>query len=106
MCDLFFKHEMEIEFDKNKDDINIRKHHYSLECAVDIMSSLLLLQGSKIIFSDGYLENGEVRYMAKALYQDRVVLFVFTMRDDNMRIISFRDASDEEEEHFWSELNG
>ena len=60
MCDLFFKHEMEIEFDKNKDDINIRKHHYSLECAVDIMSSLLLLQGSKIIFSDGYIHMARI----------------------------------------------
>ncbi len=44
MSDLIFKFGMQIEFDKNKDEINIDKHGYSLECAVDILYSLLLLQ--------------------------------------------------------------
>jgi uncharacterized DUF497 family protein len=96
---------IQIVFDPDKDEINLKKHRYSLACAGDIISSLLFLQNPKIIFSDGYIEKGEVRCMAMALYQDRVVLFVFTMEDDDMRLISFRDASDKEEAHFWQELN-
>ena len=94
--DMIFKIGMQIEFDADKNEKNIKKHGYSLCCAVDILYSLLLMQDQKVIISDEYEYNDEMRCKAMAEYEGRIVFFVFTMRGDNMRLISFRDASEKE----------
>lgn len=101
---MIFKVGMQIEFDENKNEKNIKKHGYSLCCAVDILYSLLFLQDHKVIFSDEYECNGEIRCKAMAEFEEKIVFFVFTMRGDNMRLISFRDASDKETQEFWGNI--
>ena len=101
---MIFKFGMQIDFDEEKDKINIKKHKYSLSCAADIIYDLLLFQGQKVIFSDEYECNGEIRCKAMADYDGRIVFFVFTMRGDDMRLISFRDAGEKETEEFWKNV--
>lgn len=86
----------QIEFDPDKDEGNRKKHKYSLSCGVDVFESALLLQ-TAFVTSDPFVENDEVRHMHLAEYRGRVVLLVTTMRDrETVRVISMRDASDDE----------
>lgn len=96
MCDHIFKFGMKIVYDEDKNESNYRKHNYELACAQDVIDSLMLFGGEKIIFSDGYEEGGEARYMIIAEYNSDVVLLAYTWRDDDLRAISLRSASDKE----------
>mgnify|MGYP001313368051 CR=1 FL=1 len=93
-----------VEFDSTKDEVNRRKHKYSLSCAVDIFESALLLQ-YPFVTSDTFIEQGELRHMHLAEYQGRIVLIVTTMRnEETVRVISMRDASDEERQQYLKSL--
>jgi uncharacterized DUF497 family protein len=84
-----------IEYDENKEEKNRKNHKYSLSCAADIFEEILLLQPNKMITSDSFNENGEIRHMHLAEYQNKTVLFVTTMRDnETIRIISMHDADE------------
>jgi uncharacterized DUF497 family protein len=95
-----------IDFDPTKEDSNRRKHGYSLTCAVDIFENALLLQNA-FITSEPFMENGEVRYMHLSEYQGRVVLIVTTMREEEtVRVISMRDAHENERRIFVNNTPG
>lgn len=88
-----------IVFDEIKEEKNRKNHKYSLSCAADIFEEILLLQPNKMIISDPFEEKGEIRHMHLAEYQNRIVLFVTTMRDDEtIRIISMHDADEKYQE--------
>lgn len=85
-----------IDFDLGKDATNIEKHHYSLSCALDIFEEVLLFQ-KPWVYSDPFMEKGEVRQMHLAEYEGKIVHIVTTMREDEtVRVISMRDASKKE----------
>jgi len=68
---------------------------------VDILESSALLQQAFITI-DRIMEDGEVRHIHLAKYQERIVQFVTTMRKPEIvRVISMRDASEKEREIFW-----
>ena len=88
-----------IEYDRNKEDINRKKHGYSLESAVHYFEKLLLpVPRKSFMTSDAFYENGEVRHMHMGLDDsDNIIIFVTTMRaDETVRIISFRRANEPE----------
>jgi uncharacterized DUF497 family protein len=93
-----------VDYDPNKDDINRRKHGYSLESAVDFLNHLVAPAGSSRphAISDAFLEKGEQRHMHLTIDDgDRVVLMVTTMRpDETVRVMSCREASPKERENF------
>jgi uncharacterized DUF497 family protein len=89
-----------IDYDQEKDNINRKKHGYSLSCAKDVFESRLLHQ-NPMLQKGPYFENGEWRHMHLAEYLGKVVVIVSTMRDnETVRLISFRVASDEERKAF------
>ncbi|EKA7417668.1 BrnT family toxin [Vibrio parahaemolyticus] len=85
-----------VEYDPEKEEINRRKHGYALESAVHYFERLLLPFSTlpKVITSDSFVENGEVRQMHMTLDDmGNIVIFVTTMREnETVRIISFRRA--------------
>lgn len=93
-----------IDYDLNKEQINRRKHGYSLESAVHTLERLLLpgLSPRPHFVSDAFIEKGEVRHMHLTLDDsDNVVLMVTTMRpDEAVRVISFRRAHEDERKEF------
>lgn len=90
-----------IDYDVNKDEMNRKKHGYSLESAVYMLQRWLLPLGGPPPISKGPIEvNGEIRHLHMGIDdENNVVFIVTTMRpDETVRVISFRKASDEERE--------
>ena len=102
-----------IDYDKDKDHENRRKHKYSLESAVWLLERLLLPLGTvrPHVVSESFLvalgERSEVRHMHMCLDDaDKIVFMVTTMRDDEtVRVISLRPAHEHERASF-RELTG
>jgi len=89
-----------IDYDWTKEEINRKKHGYSLESAVHFLEQVLLFNTSvPLATSDPVEIDGEIRYQHMAMDSDgKVLFFVTTMRpDETVRLISFRRASSEEE---------
>lgn len=88
-----------IDYDWGKEEINRKKHGYSLESAVVFLEQTLLFSPSPpLITSDPIEVKGEVRHQHMVLDHDgKVVFFVTTMRPkETVRLISFRRATAEE----------
>jgi uncharacterized DUF497 family protein len=98
-----------VDYDPEKEDINRKKHGYSLESAVHLLERIVLpVEPNKPhAVSDAFEENGEVRHMHMSVDDSgKVVHMVTTMRPkETVRVISFRRASDEERQKFL-ELTG
>jgi uncharacterized DUF497 family protein len=96
-----------IDYDPDKEEVNRRKHKYSLESAVYLLQKWLLPVCSTPFFtSDPFYKNDETRHQHMGVDDEgNVVFMVTTMRpDETVRIISFRRASEEEKEVFYTKL--
>jgi len=81
---------MKITFDPAKDEANQAKHGVSLALAVHLdWDGMLVVQ-------DQRHDYGEDRYKGIALLDGRLYSVIYTPRDDTMRIISLRKASNTE----------
>jgi uncharacterized DUF497 family protein len=90
-----------IGYDPNKEEINRKKHKYSLESAVHLLQRLVLpIPGPLFMTSEPFEENGEIRHNHMTLDDNgHVLFFVTTMRpSETVRVISLRRASNAEEE--------
>ncbi len=94
-----------IDYDPDKEQLNRKKHGYSLESAIEQLEYLIFPVGKPrpYMVSDGFEEGGEVRHMHMGIDDTgMVVLFVTTMRlNETVRIISYRRASSEDRETFF-----
>lgn len=84
---------MAIEFDPMKDVANRRKHGFPLAAA------LAVFDGPFVEEEDSRGEYGESRFVAIGPIErldNRLFVVVYTWRDNNRRIISFRKANDRE----------
>jgi uncharacterized DUF497 family protein len=94
-----------IEYDRDKEEINRKKHSYSLESAVDLLERWILPIGSTpFITSDPIEINDEIRHQHIGVDDSgKIVFIVTTMRpDETIRVISFRKAHEKERETFYS----
>jgi uncharacterized DUF497 family protein len=92
-----------VDYDRDKEDENRKKHGYSLESAVYLLERDILPINSKpFITSDPFKEGGEVRHIHMGVDDNGYVVFMATtMRpDETVRVISFRRASEKEREIF------
>lgn len=76
------------DWDENKARSNFNKHHITFEEAAVALTLPHLEQDSS--------KNGEMRVLAVCPSSSRVIVVVYTMRDDICRIISARAARDNE----------
>ncbi|HUU49508.1 MAG TPA: BrnT family toxin [Nitrospinota bacterium] len=94
-----------IDYDVEKEMVNRQKHGYSLVSAVHLLEKVLLpIKSTPFVTTDAFKENEEVRHIHMGVDDEgNVVYMVTTMRsDETVRVISFRRASEEERELFYS----
>ena len=84
---------MGFEWDPGKDEVNQAKHLISFRQAAEIFRSFRLTR------EDVRREYGEARMISLGEYDGEVTV-VYTMRDDNIRIISAWKASKHDREIF------
>ena len=97
-----------IDWDLSKEEVNRRKHGYSLESAAHLMRRLLLPVSSvPFATSPSRRINGEYRHEHMTIDEyGKVLYIVTTMRNPEIvRVISLRRASEEEREGF-AQLTG
>ncbi|MDI6791866.1 MAG: BrnT family toxin [bacterium] len=91
---------MRFEWDKEKNEVNIRKH------GIDFSDAPEIFDGPILIWLDTRQDYGEDRWCAIGITNGRIVKVVFTERGKNatIRIISLRKANKHEREKYRKEL--
>ena len=89
---------MKITFDPTKNAANRLKHGLSLELAVELEWSMLLVK------EDGRRDYGEIRMIGYAPIGERLYCVVFTDRKQERRIISLRKANAREVKQYASQI--
>ncbi len=89
---------MDIEFDRTKDEANLRKHSISLTAAedMDLDTASVKLDTRK--------HYGEKRFNAIGYIGARLYVLTFTPRGKNMRVISLRRANKKERKNYEKEI--
>ena len=89
---------MGCEWDDSKNEINIEKHGIDFELAQEIF------QGAFISKIDNRRDYREVRLLALGTLGEFILLVVYTMRGQKVRIISARRANEEERSVYYGYL--
>ena len=88
---------MKIEWDTNKNDANMKKHHISFETAARVF-----LDENRLDYYDIVHSMNEDRYITIGLVEE-VIVVVYTLRKTRIRIISARLATRKERELYYEE---
>ena len=88
---------MKIEWDTNKNDVNVKKHHISFETAARVF-----LDENRLDYYDIVHSMNEDRYITIGLVEE-VIVVVYTLRKTRIRIISARLAKRKEKELYYEE---
>lgn len=91
---------MECEWDSNKNKLNQQKHLLAFEDAHEV------LEGTHLVLEDNRQDYGEKRFVAIGSLRDRIVVLVYTIREDKYRIISMRKANEREQKAYQDRLEG
>lgn len=89
---------MEFEWDEEKRLVNIDKH------GVDFLDVCRLFEEPYLMFQDKRRDYGEVRSLAIGHVSARLMVIVFTKRQETIRIISARKANEREKEKFANKI--
>ncbi len=81
---------MEIEFDPNKNQRNMKKRKLSFELVVKFEWD------TSVIWQDNRHDYGETRFCALGYIGVRIYYLAFTLRSDRVRVISLRKVSKRE----------
>ncbi|WP_095045675.1 BrnT family toxin [Candidatus Promineifilum breve] len=71
---------------------------------LDFADAELVFEGPTFTFEDDRRDYGEQRWVTIGLMRDKVVVIVHTETEDEIRIISLREAEKDEQRHFFSNL--
>jgi uncharacterized protein len=83
---------LRFEWDPRKRALNLRKHGIAFEDAVEVFAQPHL---------DDRPEHGEHRFVAFGEMRGRVIVVVYTKREEKRRIISARKATKDEREAYY-----
>ncbi len=97
LCKITIIAETLVEWDDNKNRINIRKHGISFETA-----ALVFADDERIEYYDKLHSQDEDRYVVLGCVQG-ILYVVYTMRDEAARIISARMATARERKIYYGE---
>ena len=86
------------EWDRNKNDENLKKHGLSFEDAPEVFD------GQCLTFEDTRIAYGEERYITLGHLGRRLVVIAHTPRGENTRIISMRKANSRERKAYEKRL--
>ena len=85
-------------WDEVKRKKNLVRHGFDFADAADVFDS------ETITIEDDRFDYGEVRYVSFGMLRELVVAVVYTEADDNMRIISMRRATKNEENEYYKKI--
>ncbi len=91
---------MKFEWDKNKNELNIQKHQIDFEDA-----KLIFKDANRIIYQDLRNDYGEERFVSIGLLKDTVIVVVYTIRKEAIRLISARYAKKSERNNYFKGEN-
>jgi uncharacterized protein len=90
---------MEFEWDEAKRLTNLLKH------GIDFLDISIVFEGDTVTLEDRRYSYGEQRFIAFGLLRGQVVAVVFTERDDFIRIISARKATQYEQRTYFEQIS-
>ena len=90
---------MAFEWDERKRRINVKKH------GIDFIDVPEMFDDDVIIIPDERFDYGEHRYIGIGLIKGRVVVVAYTERGDNIRIISVRKATKNEQNYYFQKIS-
>jgi len=79
--------ELLLEWDENKNAVNIKDHH------IDFCDAWMIFENPMLKKKDSRKDYGEERWVALGKLQQLTVVTVYTHRKDKVRIISIRRAN-------------
>ena len=91
---------MKFEWDENKNNKNVEKHHIDFEEASEIFED-----GDRINYPDDRKNYGEKRWITIGTVLEFIYTVVYTIRRDAIRMISARRANRKEREWYNNRLN-
>ena len=97
------------DFDANNEKSNKDKHGYSLQDAVCLFEQWILPAPSTSFITETAEQNGAIKHQHIGIDNNGTVVFIVTemQPDETVRILSFREATETEQERFQSEaING
>ncbi|MCU0510803.1 MAG: BrnT family toxin [Anaerolineae bacterium] len=86
---------MKIEWNEEKRWQNSAKH------AIDFQDAAAIFDGPVVTIEDDRLDYGEARWIAVGLMQGRVIVVIYALRGDAIRLISARRATKYEAAEYW-----
>ena len=89
---------MHVEWDEGKRRENIRKH------GLDFVGAEKIFDGYTLTSEDERRNYGERRWATVGLLEGRVVVLVYTERQEAMRLISLRKATNYERRIYFSQM--
>ena len=89
---------MKFEWDENKRQANIQKHR------MDFKDAGRIFKGITVTFQDNRFDYGEQRYITMGLLGEVVVVIAHAEIDENIRIISMRKATKNEQKLFFKKF--
>lgn len=85
---------MEFEWDEAKHQSNLERH------GLDFEDAGLVFTDEAYVIEDTRQDYGEKRFILLGPLFERLVIIVFTVRDERIRIISMRKANQREQEYY------
>ena len=86
------------EWDEEKRQQNLLKH------GVDFLYAAVMLEGDVVKIVDDRQDYGETRYLAPGMVGEDVFAVVYTLRGENIRLISARKARKKEYERYQNRI--
>jgi len=90
---------MSYEWDEQKRQINVKKH------GVDFIDVPEIFDGDIVTIPDERFDYGENRFIVIGILKNMVVVVVYTERGENIRIISARKATKNEQTYYFKQFS-
>jgi len=89
-----YNKDMRCDWDEDKNKTNIKKHK------IDFRDAHRVLSNEHLVLEDNRKDYNEKRYVAMGWLKGRMVVVVYTIRQNIYRIISMRKANEREKQRF------
>ena len=90
---------MSYEWDEQKRLVNVKKH------GIDFIDVPEVFDGDVVIIPDERFDYGETRFLLIGILKSQVVVVAYTERGENIRIISARKATKNEQIFYFQQIS-
>ena len=91
---------MKVEFDPEKCEATLANRGLDMGRAAEVFAA------AHITIEDDRIDYGEPRFITIGALDERMVVFVWTWRGENLRVISIRKANEREQKRYSPRLGG